>query len=238
MLWSPLGGYVNAAGGQAEIIAAVLAVYTVVHGLVHYGHGKVTAAAIGPVVIVLLLPTAALAQAPDMDRGGVLVDYAIGHAQPQDGRVRFEADVRLGLRLCSWLATCSMAVLASGRGCSTTSGRSQSTAIRFSATGRRAGRGYRVEAEARRRRGGADQGRADSAHRRGVHSAPGRHDAGLHGWGRLEILMPQPDDALVRILPSAGGPAGGVRAGCSARAADGRLATGGGGEVCRSAQAT
>ena len=41
MLWSPLGGYVNAAGGQAEIIAAVLAVYTVVHGLAHYGHGKV-----------------------------------------------------------------------------------------------------------------------------------------------------------------------------------------------------
>ena len=96
MLWSPLGGWVNAAGGQAEIIAAVLAIYTVVHGLVHYGHGKVTAAAIGPVVLVLLLPAAAFAQAPDPDRGGVLVDYAIGHAQPQDGRVRFEADVRLG----------------------------------------------------------------------------------------------------------------------------------------------
>ena len=77
MLWSPLGGYVNAAGGQAEIIAAVLAVYTVVHGLVHYGHGKMAAAAIGPVVLVLLLPVGANAQAPvpDVDRGGLLLAY-------------------------------------------------------------------------------------------------------------------------------------------------------------------
>ena len=47
-------------------------------------------------VFALMLPAGAFAQAPDMDRGGVLVDYALGHAQPQDGRVRFEADVRLG----------------------------------------------------------------------------------------------------------------------------------------------
>ena len=61
MLWSPLGGYVNAAGGQAEIIAAVLAVYTVVHGLVHYGHGKVAGTM---VVLALLLPAPAMAQEP------------------------------------------------------------------------------------------------------------------------------------------------------------------------------
>ena len=32
--------WVNAAGGQAEIVAAVVAVYTVVHGVVHYVHTK------------------------------------------------------------------------------------------------------------------------------------------------------------------------------------------------------
>ena len=35
------GPLINAAGGQAEIIAAVVAVYTVVHGVVHYAHTKV-----------------------------------------------------------------------------------------------------------------------------------------------------------------------------------------------------
>lgn len=94
MLWSPLGEWVNAAGGQAEIVAAIVAVYTVVHGLVVYGHGKVAGAAVPMLLLALMLPGSAMAQEPD--RGGVLVDYALGHAQPQDGRVRFEADVRLG----------------------------------------------------------------------------------------------------------------------------------------------
>ena len=35
-------GFINAAGGQAEIIAAVVAVYTVVHGVVDYLHTKAT----------------------------------------------------------------------------------------------------------------------------------------------------------------------------------------------------
>ena len=35
------GDWINAAGGQAEIVAAVVAVYTIVHGVVHYAHGKV-----------------------------------------------------------------------------------------------------------------------------------------------------------------------------------------------------
>ena len=35
------GPWINAAGGQAEIIAAVVAIYTVVHGVVHYAHTKV-----------------------------------------------------------------------------------------------------------------------------------------------------------------------------------------------------
>ena len=34
------GAFVNAAGGQAEIVAAVVAVYTIVHGVVHYVHTK------------------------------------------------------------------------------------------------------------------------------------------------------------------------------------------------------
>ena len=34
------GEWVNAAGGQAEIVAAVVAVYAVVHGLVHYAGTK------------------------------------------------------------------------------------------------------------------------------------------------------------------------------------------------------
>ena len=34
--------WVNAAGGQAEIIAAVVAIYTLVHGVVHYAHTKVS----------------------------------------------------------------------------------------------------------------------------------------------------------------------------------------------------
>ena len=75
MLWSPLGGWVNAAGGQAEIIAAVLAVYTVVHGLVHYGHGKVAGAM---VVLALLLPAPALAQEPAPEpppQFGALLSY-------------------------------------------------------------------------------------------------------------------------------------------------------------------
>ena len=33
---------INAAGGQAEILAAVIAVYTVVHGVVDYLHNKTT----------------------------------------------------------------------------------------------------------------------------------------------------------------------------------------------------
>ena len=36
MVWTPLGDYVNAAGGQAEIVALVVASYTVIHGVVHY----------------------------------------------------------------------------------------------------------------------------------------------------------------------------------------------------------
>ena len=35
------GAWVNAAGGQAEIVAAVVAVFAVVHGLVDYAHTKV-----------------------------------------------------------------------------------------------------------------------------------------------------------------------------------------------------
>ena len=34
------GAWVNAAGGQAEIVAAVVAVYTIVHGLVDYAHTR------------------------------------------------------------------------------------------------------------------------------------------------------------------------------------------------------
>ena len=41
-------GFINAAGGQAEIIAAVVAVYTVVHGIVDYAHTKVTGKLNGP----------------------------------------------------------------------------------------------------------------------------------------------------------------------------------------------
>ena len=41
MLWTPLGDVVNAAGGQAEILAAVVAGYTVVHGIVHWAHTRV-----------------------------------------------------------------------------------------------------------------------------------------------------------------------------------------------------
>ena len=33
---------INAAGGQAEILAAVIAVFTVVHGVVDYLHTKAT----------------------------------------------------------------------------------------------------------------------------------------------------------------------------------------------------
>ena len=35
------GAFVNAAGGQAEVVAAVVAVYAVVIGVVHYAYGKV-----------------------------------------------------------------------------------------------------------------------------------------------------------------------------------------------------
>ena len=35
------GAWVNAAGGQAEIVAAVVAIYTIVHGIVHFAHTKV-----------------------------------------------------------------------------------------------------------------------------------------------------------------------------------------------------
>ena len=41
MLWTPLGDVVNAAGGQAEILALVVAGYTVVHGIVHWAHSRV-----------------------------------------------------------------------------------------------------------------------------------------------------------------------------------------------------
>ena len=33
--------WVNAAGGQAEIVSAVVAVYAIVSGIVHYAHTKV-----------------------------------------------------------------------------------------------------------------------------------------------------------------------------------------------------
>ena len=36
MVWTPLGDFVNAAGGQAEIVALVVAAWTVVHGIAHY----------------------------------------------------------------------------------------------------------------------------------------------------------------------------------------------------------
>lgn len=36
MLWAPLGDVINAAGGQAEIVALVVAAWTVIHGVVHY----------------------------------------------------------------------------------------------------------------------------------------------------------------------------------------------------------
>ena len=35
------GEWVNAAGGTAEIIAAVVAIYTVAHGIIHYVHTQV-----------------------------------------------------------------------------------------------------------------------------------------------------------------------------------------------------
>ena len=34
---------VNAAGGQAEVLAAVVAIYTIVHGVVDYVHGRAIA---------------------------------------------------------------------------------------------------------------------------------------------------------------------------------------------------
>ena len=69
MLWSPLGGWVEAAGGQGAIVAAVLAVYGVVHGLVHYGHGVVAGTL---VVLALLLPAPAMAQEPAPQFGALL----------------------------------------------------------------------------------------------------------------------------------------------------------------------
>lgn len=35
------GAWVNAAGGQAEIVAAVVAIYAIAHGVIHYAHTKV-----------------------------------------------------------------------------------------------------------------------------------------------------------------------------------------------------
>ena len=95
MLWTPLGGYINAAGGQAEITTAVLAVYAVVHSIVHYGHGKVAGTL---VVLALMLPAPVMAQepAPAPDRGGVLVTYSLAHDMPTDGRIGFEGDLRVG----------------------------------------------------------------------------------------------------------------------------------------------
>ena len=42
LVYTPAGAVVNAAGGQAEIVAAVVAVYTVVHGIIQFLHGAVT----------------------------------------------------------------------------------------------------------------------------------------------------------------------------------------------------
>lgn len=36
------GAWVNASGGQAEIVAAVVSVYAVAHGIIDYAHGKVS----------------------------------------------------------------------------------------------------------------------------------------------------------------------------------------------------
>ena len=76
-------------------------------------------------VFALILPSAAMAQPPDMDRGGVLVDYAhwarACHRMAACDLRRTSGSV---LRLCSWWATCcDGAALALGRGCSTISGR-------------------------------------------------------------------------------------------------------------------
>ena len=40
--WPGASEYIEAAGGQPEIIAAVIAVYTVVHGLIEFTHTKVS----------------------------------------------------------------------------------------------------------------------------------------------------------------------------------------------------
>ena len=42
LVYTPAGAVVNAAGGQAEIVAAAVALWTIVHGLVQYAHGKVS----------------------------------------------------------------------------------------------------------------------------------------------------------------------------------------------------
>ena len=38
--WPGASEWIEAAGGQPEIVAAVVAVYTVVHGLIEYVHTK------------------------------------------------------------------------------------------------------------------------------------------------------------------------------------------------------
>ena len=93
-------GLETALGGPDSIVQAALGGYALYHTIalaVDWAHGNAAKlAGTGMLVFALILPVGAQAQAPDPDRGGVLVDYAIGHVQPQDGRVRFEVDVRLG----------------------------------------------------------------------------------------------------------------------------------------------
>ena len=64
MMWSPLSDWVRAAGGETEIVAAIMAVYTVVHGLLHYARGG---AASMVLLALLLSPAAAAAQEPPVD---------------------------------------------------------------------------------------------------------------------------------------------------------------------------
>ena len=97
MLWSPLGGWVEAAGGQGAIVAAVFAVYGVIHGLVHYGHGKVAGTM---VVLALMLPAPVMAQTPDPvpDRGGLLLAYNLTSLEVGMDRASgwtFEGDLRI-----------------------------------------------------------------------------------------------------------------------------------------------
>ena len=90
-------GALAAVGGDAEVMQAAVgafAVYTLVHGIVGYVHGKAAAL----VLLMLLCPGAVLAQTPDPppSRGGVLLAYATGHDAPDTGRWGVEADLRVG----------------------------------------------------------------------------------------------------------------------------------------------